>query len=401
MLYLLALAYSIRLHLCGIYSMKASWRSSLREAEPTESPRVAAVIPAYRESPEVVERAVRSCLSLGVAEVVVVEDLDGCEPRLNALSSPRVKVIAREGRRGWKAGALNEALKHVRCDYILFLDSDFIACPRALDELLSRMSPGVVAVQGYQRHAPAGGWVSKAYSLLMAVLYLVELPGRLSLRMLVQVTGSNTLVRVEAIRELGWRPRILEDLDFTLRAYLSSYRVEYTPLAVSVGLPPPTLLEAIRQQVRWACGLGQLAREHTWRVIRSNLTLREKLDALTVLHCYLLAALPAAAAARTALGPHVPCTFELLHPALSVMLASASASSLIWIPVACRRDGVCRARWIIYLAAFLVLASLPAFISYVAGALGLSLGWHRTEKPASIDPHHAAGVDEVCAGVKP
>ncbi|RLG50602.1 MAG: hypothetical protein DRN99_09545, partial [Thermoproteota archaeon] len=85
MLYLLALAYSIRLHLCGIYSMKASWRSSLREAEPTESPRVAAVIPAYRESPEVVERAVRSCLSLGVAEVVVVEDLDGCEPRLTSI----------------------------------------------------------------------------------------------------------------------------------------------------------------------------------------------------------------------------------------------------------------------------------------------------------------------------
>ncbi|MEM4288237.1 MAG: glycosyltransferase family 2 protein [Candidatus Caldarchaeum sp.] len=293
------------------YSNHANGNSyeSRANGSKVDAPLISIHIALYNEE-RVVERLMEALSSLDYPnyEVIVVDDsTDSTTEKLKRWSNdPRFKIIHRESRKGFKGGALNEALRHTHPDakYIVVFDADFVPPNDVLWNLLASMnssgngngfeewvrSSRVVAVQGYQWHVlnASENWVTKAVTAEYAGNYLVErlfieqLPG------VKMIAGSVFMVRADVLRRYGWRECLTEDWDLTLRLYRDGYKVAFTPVAAAPAECPSRVVSLMRQRARWAEGHTFAVRRYFGEIIRSKfLSLREKLEFLYLTPYYL------------------------------------------------------------------------------------------------------------------
>ncbi|UQX01142.1 glycosyltransferase family 2 protein [Streptomyces sp. RerS4] len=107
----------------------------------SDTPAVSVVVIAYNDA-GLVGEAVASALAQGpvVAEVIAVDDAssDGTAGVLDALAAahPRVKVVHRASNSGGCGTPRNDGIAAARSPYVLFLDSDDVLPPGAVDALV-------------------------------------------------------------------------------------------------------------------------------------------------------------------------------------------------------------------------------------------------------------------------
>jgi cellulose synthase/poly-beta-1,6-N-acetylglucosamine synthase-like glycosyltransferase len=116
-----------------------------------KAPKVSVHVALYNEE-RVVDRLLTACSKLDYPnyEVVVVDDSnDGTvkilkEWILNQIRSDgqKIKIIHRDNRKGFKGGALNEALKHTdsKAEYVVVFDADFVPEPDIIKKFLAYFS---------------------------------------------------------------------------------------------------------------------------------------------------------------------------------------------------------------------------------------------------------------------
>ena len=249
---------------------------------------VSVLLPVYNE-PEVVDRLVRSCTAFNSPkyEVVVVDDSnDGVTTeKLEAwCGHPRVKVIHRDSRRGWKGGALNVGLDHAdpRSTHVLVFDADFVPPSDLVSRFISRFEDeGVVAVQGYQRHDLNAdeNWITKGVRVWFSTYNMVELNGQQKLGLFVPLTGSVFMIRADVLRKLRFQEVTDEDWNLTMRLYENGYKILYDPTLVASAECPSTLRRLFKQHARWAEGHTRTFRNHFLEIWKcKSLRLREKAD---------------------------------------------------------------------------------------------------------------------------
>lgn len=282
-------------------------------------PMVSIHIPLYNEE-KVAARLMEALLSLDYPkyEVIVVDDSTDSTPTIlrRYEKDPRVKIIHRKSRSGFKGGALREALKFMsdEAEYVVVFDADFIPPKDIIQRLLNEFGNGyengqlngrgirkmldelyssreIVVVQGYQWHVlnASENWITKAVSAEYAGNYLVErlLVNDLMLGMRM-ISGSVFMIRADILRQYGWRDSLTEDWDLTLRLYRDGYKVKYTQLAAAPAECPATLMSLIRQRARWAEGHTFAVKRYFMEILRSKfLSLREKLEFLYLSPYYL------------------------------------------------------------------------------------------------------------------
>jgi hyaluronan synthase len=113
---------------------------------PVAQGRVVAIIPAYNEHPVTVAEVVASLLSSSVVPDVIHVVDDGSAVPVRSFEHPRV-VWHRQSNRGKRAAQLFGLRGSWDADFILTMDSDSVAQPRALEHALRAMSdPRVQAV---------------------------------------------------------------------------------------------------------------------------------------------------------------------------------------------------------------------------------------------------------------
>jgi cellulose synthase/poly-beta-1,6-N-acetylglucosamine synthase-like glycosyltransferase len=293
-----------------------------------EEPFISIQLPFFNEK-NVARRIIDACVNLDYSnyEVLVVDDSrDETVKILRETKrgrSPTLKFIHRKDRRGFKGGALGEALRHMdpRTEYVVILDADFIPPPDLLRKFLwyfdmQRASRGrnhnhglvstllnhfnnddngngdkksergyearrVAGVQGYQLHVlnKSENWLTKGVRAEFSGSYMVERVAEEFLGAMKMIAGSVFMLRADVLKKLGWTTSITEDWDLTLRLYLSGYKVVYTPLIQAPAEIPTTVPRLMRQRMRWAEGHTFAVRKYFWRVLGSPmLTLREKLE---------------------------------------------------------------------------------------------------------------------------
>ena len=309
---------------------------------------VSVLLPIYNE-PNVVDRLLKACTSFDFPnyEVIVVDDsTDETTSILKKWEKhPRVKLIHRDNRWGWKGGALNMGLDHTdpRSTHVLVLDADFIPPPDLLQRFLEKFNDdGVVVVQGYQKHTlnKDENWMTKGIRLSFSVYNLVELNAKGILGLPVPITGCVYMIRTELIKKLRYAEDITEDWNLTLRLYEEGYKVHYDPDLAAAGECPSTLRRFFRQQMRWAEGHTRNFRMHFWRIMRAKtLSLKEKSEFLTIGTTYLnsiltliltLAWLLTLAFPSYAMSlPHVPLGIYLTLSCIPAAIFSA-AVALTW-----------------------------------------------------------------------
>jgi len=309
--------------------------------EGAEEPFISIHLPFYNER-NVARRILEACINLDYSnyEILVVDDSrDETVRILREMSrrrgGPTLKFVHRKDRRGFKGGALSEALKHMdpRTEYVVVFDADFIPPPDILRQFLwyfnrqngqnggnnkhrlasrvlnhfnnNRGGGGgdlerrveewyearrVAAVQGYQLHVlnKSENWLTRGVRAEYSGSYMVERTAEEFFGAMKMIAGSVFMVRADVLRRLGWTTSITEDWDLTIRLYLAGYKVVYTPLIQAPAEIPKTVRRLVRQRMRWAEGHTFAVKKYFWRVLRSPmLTLREKLEFLYFAPYYL------------------------------------------------------------------------------------------------------------------
>jgi cellulose synthase/poly-beta-1,6-N-acetylglucosamine synthase-like glycosyltransferase len=168
---------------------------------------------------------------------------------------------------GFKAGALNYALRHTSSDasILAIIDSDYQVEHTWLRDLVPAFADANVAIV----QAPQD-YRDETHDAFKAMCY-AEYRGFFQIGMVTRNErnaiiqhGTMTLVRHEALRRVGgWAEwSITEDAELGLRLFEHGYQAHYVPRSYGKGLVPDTFLDYKQQRFRWAYGAMQILRRH-------------------------------------------------------------------------------------------------------------------------------------------
>jgi cellulose synthase/poly-beta-1,6-N-acetylglucosamine synthase-like glycosyltransferase len=176
-----------------------------------------------------------------------------------------IKVLRRNNRNGFKAGALKEGLRHAKGGFIAVFDADFIPSRDFLTRTLSCFGdPDVGMVQGRWGFVNARhSWFTRIQALLLAPHFEIEHNIRFRRGLFFNFNGTAGIWRRETIEDSGgWQSdTVTEDLDLSYRAQLKGWRFVYLNDLVVPSELPVTLGAFRTQQQRWAKGSIQSARK--------------------------------------------------------------------------------------------------------------------------------------------
>src|ERR1700687_2936725 len=269
-------------------------------------PFVSVHVAAYNEK-RVIERLLQALdqLEYPEYEVVVVDDSNDESVQIleRWRDRPRFKILHRSSRKGYKGGALQEALKVTdpRTEYVVIFDADSVPFPDSIERLLPhfyRISEGsaartlestfgrdeapsdpgqikrraeVAAVQSYQWHVlnKSESWLTEAVRAEYSGSYMIERPFQDAVGALKMIAGTAYMIRADVLREVGWGTSITEDWELTLKLYARGYKVAYTPGAETPAECVSTFARLARQRMRWAEGHTHNVRKFFLPIMRS------------------------------------------------------------------------------------------------------------------------------------
>jgi cellulose synthase/poly-beta-1,6-N-acetylglucosamine synthase-like glycosyltransferase len=261
-----------------------------------------------------------------------------------------IKLVHRQDRTGFKAGALAAGLEQARGELLAVFDADFVPQPEFLRLAVPYFAdPGIGLVQGRWMH------INRAYSLLTRVQsifldghFMIEHIARNRSKCFFNFNGTAGVWRREAIvAGGGWEHDTLtEDLDLSYRAQLIGWRFLYLPeLAVPSELPVD--VNGFKtQQYRWAKGAIQTGRKLIGRVLSSPLPARVKFEAF------------------------VHLTNNISYPLMLLL-------SLLIFPAMLLRRGTA-VRWLALVDfPFFLSATVSVLVFYLMSQVAVGSGWRR------------------------
>lgn len=253
-------------------------------------------IPVYNEG-ILVERVLGAVSQLdwplSRLEVQLLDDSDESESLEHAARACRIAQtrgvqvhrLQRLKRNGYKAGALAFGLESARGEFIAVFDADFVP-PR---DFLRQMMPSFAAeeriglVQAAWSHLNADENILTAcQALSLDGHFAVEQTARAASGCWFNFNGTAGIWRRCAIVEAGgWSHETLtEDADLSYRAQLLGWRFIYRPDVKCPAALPPTMTGLLSQQHRWNKGLLQTAMKLLPQIMRANVAVRIRLEAL-------------------------------------------------------------------------------------------------------------------------
>lgn len=289
---------------------------SLEHIELKRYPFVSIHLPFYNER-KVAERILKACTSFDYPdyEIVVIDDsTDETTKIVEKFAKkhnkaypygPKIKVLHRPTRQGFKGGALTYALQHInaKTEFVVVFDADFIPYPDTLELFIKYFKANnqdseeyqksnIAVVGGYQWHVlnKSENWITRGVRCEYAGSYVVERPGREILGLLKQISGSVYMIRADLLKKIGWGTSITEDFQLTLKLYEQGYKVIYTPYVQAPAECASTLKRLIRQRMRWAEGHSNCIKKMFFRLLTSpKMSLMEKLEVIYLSPYYLQA----------------------------------------------------------------------------------------------------------------
>jgi cellulose synthase/poly-beta-1,6-N-acetylglucosamine synthase-like glycosyltransferase len=278
-LYLLALAGLFLYGLNAYFMLAIHWRYRCRRGQiqkprpPAVWPTVTVQLPLYNER-YVARRLLEAIGNLDYPtdrlEIQLLDDstdettdiLRGVAQELRARGLT-ITHRRREGRAGYKAGALAVGFQEARGEFVAIFDADFVPSPDFLQQTIPYFAePQVAVVQARWGH------LNRDFSLLTVAQsfgidghFGVEQSARSWGNLFLNFNGTAGVWRKAAISDAGgWSADTLtEDLDLSYRAQLRGWRIVYVP-HLNCPAELPALMSGFKtQQCRWAKGSMQTA----------------------------------------------------------------------------------------------------------------------------------------------
>ena len=256
-------------------------------------PRITVQLPMYNE-PYVAQRIIEACCNFDWPrdrlQIQVLDDSTDDTRRIAQATVRRMQVaghdveyIHRTDRTGYKAGALENAMKSATGEFIAIFDADFTPQPEILHQLVHYFTDETVGmVQARWGHINREHSVlTQAQSILLDGHFVVEHTARNRSGRFFNFNGTAGMWRRICMEDGGgWQHDTLtEDLDLSYRCQLKGWRFVYLPEIVVPAELPPDIAGFKQQQFRWTKGIIQTAKKSLWRVLRSDQTWTVKTEA--------------------------------------------------------------------------------------------------------------------------
>lgn len=298
----------IQLHLLYNYwSHRKNKNNSLKKAEEAslEWLPITIQLPVYNEY-KVIDRLLQSVAQLEYpAELLQIQIVDDSTDETTKKCRKAVQkykamglnwsLVHRTHRLGFKAGALQNALKQAQFPFIAIFDADFTPSAKFLKQAIQFFSnPEVGAVQARWGYLNKNyNWLTRIQALQLNVHFTIEQKGRDISGYFNQFNGTAGIWRKSAIEDAGgWQvDTITEDLDLSIRAQLKGWKVHYEEEIIVPSELPIYLSDFQKQQARWITGGISVLKKLAKSVVKSNLTWQVKLNALVQMGASLMYAL--------------------------------------------------------------------------------------------------------------
>ena len=271
----ISIAMIITLYTCNFYYLVVISRRPKKNnsIELKEIPTVTVQLPIYNEK-YVAARLVNAVCALDYPKdklcIQVLDDsTDDTYDLLENLVSDYQKKgfdihhIRRSGRKGYKAGALLNAMKSAKGDFITIFDADFIPPTWFLKKALTYFcKPNIGLVQCRWGHVNENySPLTKAQALSLDFHFLIEQKAKSNSHLFMSFNGTAGIWRRKCIEDSGgWHTATLvEDLDLSYRAQMKGWKCIFIPDIVVEAELPVQMNSAKRQQFRWAKGSIQCA----------------------------------------------------------------------------------------------------------------------------------------------
>lgn len=260
-------------------------------------PMVLVQIPMYNEK-EVCEQSIAAACKISwPSSRIIIQVLDdSTDPASKELVKKECERWSKEGvnitfeirdnRKGYKAGALREGMKHSyvkQCDYVAIFDADFQPEPDFLFRTVPFLihNPKLALVQGRWEFVNAGQcMMTRLQEMSLSYHFMVEQQVGSSTFAFFGFNGTAGVWRISALNESGgWNDQTtVEDMDLAVRATLRGWKLLYLD-DLKVKSELPCSFNALRsQQHRWTCGPANLFRKMAGQIIRSeNVSLWKKM----------------------------------------------------------------------------------------------------------------------------
>ena len=192
--------------------------------------------------------------------------------------------IHRVDRTGYKAGALDAGLTVAKGELVAIFDADFVPGEDFLRDLVPHFvgNEKVGMVQARWGHMNRDlSLLTRVQALMLDGHHLVENRARAAAGWLFNFSGTGGMWRKKAISTSGgWQHDTLtEDLDLSYRAQMAGWQFVYRDDVVTPAELPEDVSAFRAQQFRWAKGTVQTSRKLMKRVMTSDLTLMQRIEA--------------------------------------------------------------------------------------------------------------------------
>lgn len=301
MIHLLLIMYSIILIFFIVYGLSSFIFiiSSFfkKPSKPKFMPykKVSVLIPCRNEE-DVIEDTLNSikAQSYPLYEVIIIDDNSSdrtsqiCKNFIKKHSLTNFKIFQRKENNSSKPKAVNNVLKYVSGDIIVFFDADNSPYKNCIKELVSGFSNDrIAAVQG-RVITKNGNLLSKIVSMERCSGFNVRFQGKDRISINVQFSGTIVAIRRKIMEKLGNfnADSLTEDTDLTVKIILNGYKIRYQPDAIALEEAPPNLNNYITQRTRWATGHMGCFLEYWRDILKSKLSLLDKIDTLIFLFYY-------------------------------------------------------------------------------------------------------------------
>jgi cellulose synthase/poly-beta-1,6-N-acetylglucosamine synthase-like glycosyltransferase len=283
-------------------------RPLLEPLSAPEWPVVTVALPIYNE-PLVVKRVLEAAATLDYPreklQIAVLDDSNDSTSHEIDIKVAELRsrfpdlaicVVRRPERSDFKTGALRESMHLFEGDYIAVFDADFVPEPdflhKTIPPLVKDAQVGFVQarwtfINTYHRLAAI------VQAAALDIHFGIEKPLEQHAHLLINYNGSAGVWRKSAITDSGGWPvsALSEDLELSYRAQVRGWKGVYVEEARAPSELPESLLIFSQQQNRWAFGAVQAFRRLGLAVLRSDLTIPQRMHAFSILLGYSLSVL--------------------------------------------------------------------------------------------------------------
>lgn len=194
-----------------------------------------------------------------------------------------IEQICRKDRKGFKAGALKDAMGLAKGEFMAIFDADFLPNPDFLKNTIPYFeNEDIGVVQTRWEHINENySILTRLQALQLNVHFTVEQSGRMNGNFLLQFNGTAGVWRRKTIDEAGgWEADTLtEDLDLSIRAQLKGWKIHFLENIGSPAELPAEMNSLKSQQFRWMKGGAETAKKMLPTVWRSHLGFWQKMQA--------------------------------------------------------------------------------------------------------------------------